>query len=109
MLHIFHSRARSGYAKMFHISMSPKARGILFIAALATTVLVIVLWKLLSPPPARSFNHWRWDEKEWYLILTLRDQSMILDAATTIACYALILLGWVIGGRWVLARVDSLF
>lgn len=25
---------------------------------------------------------------------------MILDAATTIACYALILLGWVIGGRW---------
>ncbi len=67
---------------------------------LLVTVLTILLWKFLSPAPARSFNRWRWDEKEWYLILTLRDQSMILDAATTVACYVLIVFGWVIGGRW---------
>ncbi len=67
---------------------------------LLATVLTIVLWKLLSPPPARSFNRWRWDEKEWYLILTLRDQSMILDVATTAASYLLIVFGWAIGGRW---------
>ncbi len=67
---------------------------------LVATFLTIVLWKLLSPAPARSFNRWRWDEKEWYLLLTLRDQSMILDVVTTAACYGLIVFGWVIGGRW---------
>ena len=75
-------------------------RLIVLLWPLAATVITILLWKFLSPAPARSFNRWRWDEKEWYLILTLRDQSMILDAATTIACYALITLGWLIGGRW---------
>ena len=67
---------------------------------LLAAVITILLWKVLSPPPARSFNRWRWDEKSWFLILTLRDQSMILDAATTCASYALILFGWIIGGRW---------
>eukprot|EP01037_Dinobryon_pediforme_P012828 gene12828-12928_t len=67
---------------------------------LLAAVITILLWKVLSPPPLRTFNRWRWDEKEWYLILTLRDQSMILDAATTIACYCLIAFGWLIGGRW---------
>lgn len=67
---------------------------------LLTTVVVIVLWKFLSPPPARSFNNWRWIDKEWYLFLTLRDQSMVVDIATTAACYTLILLGWVAGARW---------
>lgn len=67
---------------------------------LIATVITILLWKIFSPAPVRSFNRWRWDEKEWYLILTLRDQSMILDVATTIACYSLILFGWIIGGRW---------
>jgi len=72
---------------------------------LVATVVTIVLWKLLSPPPARSFNFWRWTEKEWYLLLTLRDQSMVLDYVTTIACYSLIALGWLIGGRWTWARL----
>ena len=72
---------------------------------LLATVVTIVLWKFLSPPPARSFNFWRWNEKEWYLLLTLRDQSMVLDYATTIACYSLILLGGLIGGRWTWARL----
>jgi hypothetical protein len=67
---------------------------------LAITLITIALWKVLSPAPARSFNRWRWDEKEWYLLLTLRDQSMILDAATTAACYLLIVFGWAIGGRF---------
>ena len=72
---------------------------------LIATLITIVLWKFLSPAPPRSFNRWRWDEKEWYLILTLRDQSMILDAATTFCCYALILFGWIIGGRWKWAQL----
>jgi len=72
---------------------------------LLITLVTIALWKVLSPAPARSLNRWRWDEKEWYLLLTLRDQSMILDAATTTACYLLILFGWAIGGRMKWAQV----
>lgn len=67
---------------------------------LLATIVTITLWKLFSPEPARSLNTWRWDQKYWYLVLTLRDQSLLLDAATTIACYLLILFGWVIGGRF---------
>lgn len=72
---------------------------------LAASVVTVILWKFLSPAPPRSFNRWRWDEKEWYLFLTLRDQSMIVDVATTVACYALILFGWVMGARWTFARL----
>jgi hypothetical protein len=67
---------------------------------LIATVVTIVLWKFFSPEPVRSLNKWRWDQKAWYLILTLRDQSLLLDAATTISCFALVLLGWLLGARW---------
>ncbi|MDF8333494.1 hypothetical protein [Novosphingobium cyanobacteriorum] len=67
---------------------------------LIATVVTIVLWKFFSPEPVRSLNRWRWDQKAWYLILTLRDQSLLLDAATTISCFALVLLGWLLGARW---------
>ena len=67
---------------------------------LAASVLTMVLWKLFSPEPARSVNMWRWDQKAWYLVLTLRDQSLLLDAATTLACFALIAFGWMLGARW---------
>lgn len=67
---------------------------------LVATVITIVLWKLFSPEPAHSLNKWRWDQKAWYLVLTLRDQSLLLDAATTISCFALVLFGWLAGARW---------
>ena len=67
---------------------------------LAVSVLTMVLWKAFSPEPARSLNTWRWDQKAWYLVLTLRDQSLLLDAATTLSCFLLVLLGWVLGARW---------
>ncbi|MCW1382051.1 hypothetical protein OLX02_04375 [Novosphingobium sp. KCTC 2891] len=67
---------------------------------LLATVVTILLWKYLSPEPVRSLNRWRWDQKAWYLILTLRDQSLLLDSATTFSCFALILFGWLLGARW---------
>jgi hypothetical protein len=67
---------------------------------LVATVVTIVLWKVLSPEPAASLNHWRWEQKARYFMLTLRDQSMLLDAVTTFSCIALILFGWVLGARW---------
>lgn len=67
---------------------------------LLTTVLVVVLWKTFSPEPVASMNRWRWDQKAWSFVLTLRDQSLVLDAATTIACFGLILCGWLAGARW---------
>lgn len=67
---------------------------------LIATLVTIVLWKYLSPEPVRSLNRWRWDQKAWSFVLTLRDQSLGLDAATTIACIALVLFGWLLGARW---------
>lgn len=67
---------------------------------LIATIITVVLWKLFSPEPVRSLNVWRWDQKAWYLVLTLRDQSLVLDAATTLACFALVLFGWTLGARW---------
>jgi hypothetical protein len=67
---------------------------------LLTTVLVVVLWKTFSPEPVASMNRWRWDQKAWSFVLTLRDRSLVLDAATTIACFGLILCGWLAGARW---------
>lgn len=67
---------------------------------LVATLITIVLWKYLSPEPVRSLNRWRWDQKAWSFVLTLRDQSLVLDAATTIACIALVLCGWLLRARW---------
>ena len=67
---------------------------------LIATLLTMVLWKVLSPEPAHSMNRWRWDQKAWYFVLTLRDQSLGLDIATTVSCFALILFGWAMGARW---------
>ncbi len=67
---------------------------------LIATVVTILLWKLLSPEPASSISRWRWDQKAWYFVLTLRDQWLVLDAATTLSCFALILFGWLLGARW---------
>jgi len=67
---------------------------------LLATVLTIVLWKLFSPDPARSLNVWRWDQKAWFLVITMRDQSFGLDALTTALTYALLLGGYWLGGRW---------
>lgn len=67
---------------------------------LLATVVTIILWKLLSPAPVRSLNTWRWDQKGEFLWLTLRDQSFWLDAVTTVATFALLLVGPFLGGRW---------
>ncbi|MFC6911510.1 hypothetical protein ACFQGS_22265 [Novosphingobium lubricantis] len=67
---------------------------------LLATLLTIVLWKLLSPEPAKSMNVWRWDQKAWSFVLTLRDQSKLLDFGTTIAACLLLLVGPFLGARW---------
>jgi len=67
---------------------------------LIATIITVVLWKWLSPEPIRSLNRWRWDQKAWYLILTLRDQVLLLDAATSLSCVGLIMFGWAMGARW---------
>ncbi|MCH7628114.1 MULTISPECIES: hypothetical protein [Novosphingobium] len=67
---------------------------------LLATIVTMVLWKYLSPEPVRSLNKWRWDQKAWYLVLTLRDQSKLLDGTTTALCIGLVLFGWALGARW---------
>ena len=67
---------------------------------LIATIITMLLWKLLSPDPTRSFNWWRWNQKAWYFVLTLRDQSLLIDAVTTLSCLVLILFGWAFGARW---------
>jgi len=67
---------------------------------LIATVVTIILWKYFSPEPVRSLNRWRWDQKAWYFVLTLRDQSLLLDAFTTLSCFTLVLFGWIAGARW---------
>lgn len=67
---------------------------------LLATLLTIALWKLLSPEPAKSMNVWRWDQKAWSFVLTLRDQSKLLDFGTTIAACLLLLVGPFLGARW---------
>jgi hypothetical protein len=67
---------------------------------LLATVITIVVWKLFSPEPARAFNMWRWDQKAVFLVTTVRDQSFLLDAVTTIAGFVLLIGGYWLGGRW---------
>lgn len=66
---------------------------------LVATVVTILLWKVFSPE-AKSMNIWRWDQKAWSFVLTLRDQNQILDAGTTIAACLLVLVGPFLGARW---------
>ena len=66
---------------------------------LLATVITIVLWKAFSPP-VQSMNIWRWDQKAWSFVLTLRDQSKLLDAGTTIIACLLVLVGPFLGAKW---------
>lgn len=66
---------------------------------LIAAVITIVLWKLLAPAHG-GFNKWRWDQKAWSFVLTLRDQSLLLDLATTLFAAILILVGRAMGARW---------
>ncbi|MFM2370924.1 MAG: hypothetical protein RIS85_646 [Pseudomonadota bacterium] len=67
---------------------------------LLATVITIALWKLFSPEPVKSMNVWRWDQKAWSFVLTLRDQSKLLDGVTTIAACLLVLVGPFLRARW---------
>lgn len=66
---------------------------------LLATVITILLWKAFSPE-TKSENIWRWDQKAWSFVLTLRDQSKLLDAGTTIIACLLVLVGPLLGARW---------
>jgi hypothetical protein len=87
---------------------SPKAIfNRLFIASwpLAMTLLTIILWQLMSAGQgAKGGLKWRWAQKMWSFVLNLRDQSMALDIATTVACAAIVLLGTFLGARWTWRR-----
>lgn len=80
----------------------------LFIACwpLGMSLVTIVIWKLMSADQgAKGGLKWRWAQKAWSFVLSLRDQSMVLDLATTIACVAIVLLGAFFGARWTWRRV----
>ena len=66
---------------------------------LLATVITIALWKAFSPE-TKSVNIWRWDQKAWSFVLTLRDQSKLLDFGTSIIAGLLILVGPFLGARW---------
>lgn len=66
---------------------------------LLATVVTIVLWKAFSPE-TKSINIWRWDQKAWSFVLTLRDQSKLLDFGTSIIAGLLVLVGPLLGARW---------
>jgi hypothetical protein len=68
---------------------------------LATTVLTILVWKILSSDQgAKGGLKWRWAQKGWSFVLTLRDQVYELDVATMVACILIVLLGVFVGARW---------
>ncbi|WP_338466953.1 hypothetical protein RXV95_15685 [Novosphingobium sp. ZN18A2] len=68
---------------------------------LVAALVTIAIWKIASSDHGvHSVLRWRWNQKAWSFVLTLRDQSLVLDAATTAACFALILFGWMLGARW---------
>ena len=66
---------------------------------LFAAVITIVLWKLLAPGHG-GFNRWRWDQKAWSFVLTLRDQSLMLDVVTTLLAAIMVLVGRAMGARW---------
>lgn len=66
---------------------------------LLATVITIALWKAFSPP-VKSMNIWRWDQKAWSFVLTLRDQSKLLDFTTSIIAGLLVLVGPFLGAKW---------
>lgn len=66
---------------------------------LLATVITIALWKAFSPE-TKSVNIWRWDQKAWSFVLTLRDQSKLLDFGTSIIAGLLVLVGPLLGARW---------
>lgn len=68
---------------------------------LVAALVTIAIWKIASADHgAHSVLKWRWNQKAWSFVLTLRDQSLALDIATTVACFALIAFGWALGARW---------
>ena len=80
----------------------------LFVACwpLATSLIVIALWKIMSSDQgAKGGLRWRWMQKVWSFVLTLRDQSFVLDIGTTVVCVAIVLVGTFLGARWTLRRL----
>lgn len=66
---------------------------------LVMAVLTIAAWKLLAPGHG-GINKWRWDQKAWSFVMTLRDQSLMLDVVTTLLAVIMVLLGRAMGARW---------
>ena len=66
---------------------------------LLVAVITIVVWKVVEPGHG-GFNKWRWDQKAWSFVLTLRDQSLLLDVATTLMAVIMVVLGRAMGARW---------
>lgn len=79
----------------------------LFIACwpLGMSLVTIVIWKLMSVDQgARGGLKWRWMQKAWSFVLSLRDQSLVLDIGTTVACAAIVVFGTFLGARWTWRR-----
>lgn len=89
-------------AKIDRVALIAMARRLLIACwPLVAAVVTVVVWKVASAGHgAHSIMRWRWDQKAWSFVLTLRDQSLVLDFATTLACFGLIAFGWLLGARW---------
>lgn len=72
---------------------------------LGMSLVTIVIWKLMSADQgAHGGLKWRWMQKAWSFALSLRDQSVVLDIGTTVACGAIVLFGTFLGARWTWRR-----
>ena len=72
---------------------------------LGMSVLTVIAWKIMSSDQgAKGGLKWRWAQKGWSFVLTLRDQVLGLDLATMIACAAIVLFGTLLGARWTWRR-----
>lgn len=67
---------------------------------LVLSLLFIVVWKVLTPSSEGAGMSWDWLAKLDFLMEALRDQSFVLDIATVVASYLIVLFGWLLGGRW---------
>jgi hypothetical protein len=67
---------------------------------LAATPLLIAAWKALASIPAGSGMAWDVLAKLDFLMEVLRDQSLVLDMASAVACYMIVMFGYLLGARW---------
>lgn len=67
---------------------------------LAATPLLIAAWKVLASTSAGSGIAWDVLAKLDFLMEVLRDQSLVLDMGSAVACYMIVMFGYLLGARW---------